>query len=129
MCCYLLETQQLCFVSQANHGGVRGKLPKEIEEEEVVENMEDLENSTDEFMATPNDDNEVNKTCFYVKIIFVCINLIFLLYPPLKCSIALLANQFEALSPIISCLHFSILFLDRIAVLKCLLFKLILPED
>lgn len=64
MCCYLLETQQLCFVSQANHGGVRGKLPKEIDEEEVMENMEDLENSIDELMATPNDDNEVNKTYF-----------------------------------------------------------------
>lgn len=85
MCCYLLETQQLCFVSQANHGGVRGKLPKEIHEEEVVENMEDLENSTDELMATPNDDNEVKKTFFfYVEIIFVCIDFIFLLYPPSK---------------------------------------------
>ena len=66
MCCYLLETQQLYFVSQANHGGVRGKLPKEIDEEEVVENMEDLENSTDELMATPNDDNEVKKTYFFL---------------------------------------------------------------
>ncbi|CAH3120153.1 unnamed protein product [Pocillopora meandrina] len=52
--------EYLMWMDQANHGGVRGKLPKEIDEEEVVENMEDLENSTDEFMATPNDDNEPN---------------------------------------------------------------------
>ena len=78
MCCYLHETQQLYFVSQANHGGVRGKLPKEIDEEEVVENMEDLENSTDELMATPNDDNEVNKTYFfYGEIIFFVLILFF----------------------------------------------------
>lgn len=80
MCCYLLETQQLCFVSQANHGGVRGKLPKEIHEEEVVENMEDLENSTDELMATPNDDNEVKKTYFFMLKLFLFVLILFFCY-------------------------------------------------
>lgn len=80
MCCSLLETQQLYFVSQANHGGVRGKLPREIEEEEVVENMEDLENSTDEFMATPNDDNEVKKTYFFMLKLFLFVLILFFCY-------------------------------------------------
>ena len=80
MCCYLLETQQLCFVSQANHGGVRGKLPKEIHEEEVAENMEDLENSTDELMATPNDDNEVKKTYFFMLKLFLFVLILFFCY-------------------------------------------------
>lgn len=40
--------------------------------------MEDLENSTDELMATPNDDNEVNKTYFfYGEIIFFVLILFF----------------------------------------------------
>ena len=80
MCCYLLETQQLCFVSQANHGGVRGKLPKEIHEEEVAENMEDLENRTDELMATPNDDNEVKKTYFFMLKLFLFVLILFFCY-------------------------------------------------
>ena len=94
MCCYLHETQQLYFVSQANHGGVRGKLPKEIDEEEVVENMEDLENSTDELMATPNDDNEVNKTYFFMVKLFFLYSFYFFAISSFK--IPLVANQFEA---------------------------------
>lgn len=50
--------EYLMWMDQANHGGVRGKLPKEIDEEEVVENMEDPQNRSDELMATPNDDDE-----------------------------------------------------------------------
>ena len=80
MCCSLLETQQLYFVSQANHGGVRGKLPREIDEEEVAENMEDLENSTDELMATPNDDNEVKKTYFFMLKLFLFVLILFFCY-------------------------------------------------
>ena len=41
---------------QANHGGVRGKLPKEAEDEEVMERPTDLDDSHDEIMATPNDE-------------------------------------------------------------------------
>ena len=47
---------------------MRGKLPKEVDEE-AVEDMEDPENSSDELMATPdNDDDEVKETSFFVKI-------------------------------------------------------------
>ena len=38
---------------QANHGGVRGKLPKEAEDEEVMEGTAD---DSDEIMATPDDE-------------------------------------------------------------------------
>lgn len=44
---------------QANHGGVRGKLPNDVEEEELMEGTADLENSSEELVATP--DNEVNQ--------------------------------------------------------------------
>ena len=39
---------------------MRGKLPKEVDEEEVMEGTADLENSSDELVATPDD--EVNYT-------------------------------------------------------------------
>lgn len=65
-----LSHQPLCFLStnkqvlkleiillyQANHGGVRGRLPKEAEDEEVIEGTADDSN---EIMATP--DNEVKE--------------------------------------------------------------------
>ena len=43
---------------QANHGGVRGKLPKEAEDEEVIEETAD---DSDEIMATPNDEVKKEK--------------------------------------------------------------------
>ena len=43
---------------QANHGGVRGKLPKEAEDEEVMEGTAD---DSDEIMATPDDEVKEEK--------------------------------------------------------------------
>ena len=43
---------------QANHGGVRGKLPKEVEDEEVMEGTAD---DSDEIMATPDDEVKKEK--------------------------------------------------------------------
>ena len=43
---------------QANHGGVRGKLPKEAEDEEVMEGTAD---DNDEIMATPDDEVKEEK--------------------------------------------------------------------
>ena len=48
-----LEIILFCFTMQANHGGVRGKLPKEAEDEEVMEGTAD---DSDEIMATPDDE-------------------------------------------------------------------------
>lgn len=54
-----------CFVCQANHGGVRGKLPKDVEEEEAMEGTEDLDNSSDELVATPDDEvKEISNIAF-----------------------------------------------------------------
>ena len=67
-----LSHQPLCFLStnkqvlnleiillyQANHGGVRGKLPKEAEDEEVIEETAD---DSDEIMATPDDEVKEEK--------------------------------------------------------------------
>ena len=38
---------------------MRGKLPNDVEEEELMEGTADLENSSEELVATP--DNEVNQ--------------------------------------------------------------------
>ena len=43
---------------QANHGGVRGKLPKEAEDEEAMEGTAD---DSDEIMATPDDEVKEEK--------------------------------------------------------------------
>ena len=45
---------------QANHGGVRGKIPKDEEEEEAIEGTADLESSSDELVATPDDEVKQN---------------------------------------------------------------------
>lgn len=47
-----------CFTMQANHGGVRGKLPKEAEDEEEMEGTAD---DSDEIMATPDDEVKEEK--------------------------------------------------------------------
>ena len=47
---------------QANHGGVRGKLPTEVDEEEVMEGTADLDNSGDELVATPGDEVKHSRT-------------------------------------------------------------------
>lgn len=44
------------MLCQANHGGVRGKLPKEGEDEEAVEETANLEDSSDELIATQDDE-------------------------------------------------------------------------
>ena len=41
---------------QANHGGVRGKLPRDVDEGEVLESTADLESSSDELVATLDDE-------------------------------------------------------------------------
>lgn len=48
------------YIFQANHGGVRGKLPKDLEEEEAMEATADLEDSSDELVATPDDEVKRN---------------------------------------------------------------------
>lgn len=53
-----LEIILFCFTMQANHGGVRGKLPKEAEDEEVIEETAD---DSDEIMATPDDEVKKEK--------------------------------------------------------------------
>ena len=47
---------KIIYFCQANHGGVRGKLPKDLQEEEIMESTADLENSSDELVATPDDE-------------------------------------------------------------------------
>ena len=44
---------------KANHGGVRGKLPKENDDEEPMDGTANLNDSNDELIATMPDD-EVN---------------------------------------------------------------------
>ena len=39
---------------------MRGKLPKDLEEEEAMEGTADLENSSDELVATPDDEVKWN---------------------------------------------------------------------
>ena len=53
-----LEIILFCFTMQANHGGVRGKLPEEAEDEEVMEGTAD---DNDEIMATPDDEVKEEK--------------------------------------------------------------------
>ncbi|KAL9963852.1 hypothetical protein ACROYT_G027403 [Oculina patagonica] len=50
--------EYLMWMDQANHGGVRGKLPQD-DEEEVMEGTADLENSSDELVATQDDEPNV----------------------------------------------------------------------
>jgi len=51
--------EYLMWMDQANHGGVRGKLPKEGEDEEAVEETANLEDSSDELIATQDDEPQV----------------------------------------------------------------------
>ena len=39
---------------------MRGKLPKDVEEQEAIEGTADLENSSDELVATPDDEVKQN---------------------------------------------------------------------
>ena len=79
-----LSHQPICFLStnkqvlnleiillyQANHGGVRGKLPKEAEDEEVMEGTAD---DGDEIMATPDDEVKEEKIHSTVYIYHTCL--------------------------------------------------------
>lgn len=61
--CFLSTNKQvlnleIILLYQANHGGVRGKLPKEAEDEEVMEGTAD---DSDEIMATPDDEVKEEK--------------------------------------------------------------------
>lgn len=61
--CFLSTNKQvlnleIILLYQANHGGVRGKLPKEAEDEEVIEETAD---DSDEIMATPDDEVKEEK--------------------------------------------------------------------
>ena len=61
--CFLSTNKQvlnleIILLYQANHGGVRGKLPKEAEDEEVIEETAD---DSDEIMATPDDEVKKEK--------------------------------------------------------------------
>ena len=61
--CFLSTNKQvlnleIILLYQANHGGVRGKLPKEAEDEEVMEGTAD---DNDEIMATPDDEVKEEK--------------------------------------------------------------------
>ena len=61
--CFLSTNKQvlnleIILLYQANHGGVRGKLPKEAEDEEAMEGTAD---DSDEIMATPDDEVKEEK--------------------------------------------------------------------
>lgn len=61
--CFLSTNKQvlnleIILLYQANHGGVRGKLPEEAEDEEVIEETAD---DSDEIMATPDDEVKKGK--------------------------------------------------------------------
>ena len=70
--CFLSTNKQvlnleIILLYQANHGGVRGKLPKEAEDEEVIEETAD---DSDEIMATPDDEVKEEKyTALYMSTI------------------------------------------------------------
>lgn len=55
--------EYLMWMDQANHGGVRGELPKDLEEEEAMAATADLEDSSDELVATPDDEPKVEMNC------------------------------------------------------------------
>lgn len=54
-----MKLQFIC--SQANHGGVRGKLP-----EATVENGHDGEGSDDEIIGTPENNNNIDEEVMFI---------------------------------------------------------------
>ena len=67
--CFLFTKKQvlkleIILLYQANHGGVRGKLPNEAEDDEVIEGIAD---DSDEIMATPDDEVKGEKNTQHCK--------------------------------------------------------------